>query len=662
MQGLRALAVVLVVVYHVWLGRVSGGVDVFFLISGFLVTGQLLRAAERGRIELVPMWGRMVKRLFPAALTVLLVLIAVGVVALPENRWFQTVREVVAAALYLENWQLVADAADYFSQHNEASVVQHFWSLSIQGQFYLVWPLLVVAALWVARRAAVGARSLVAVLLVAAFGGSLAFSVALTAANQPLAYFHSLTRVWEFALGGLLALVVDAVVLRTWARVVLGWLGVVGLVACGLVLKVGSVFPGWVALWPTLCGAAVIAAGASGSRLGADRLLSARPVRYVGDLSYALYLWHWPVLVLYLVARGREEVGLLGGAFVIGLSVTLAVATHHLVESPVRRSAVGEVRAWRAHALGAAAMVPVLVAAFAWQVVSDRKAASYELLVDDNDHPGALARMPDFEYWGSEDATVIPPLVSLRDDFAAIEGSMCRTSPRNPQDLHVCTSPSSAEPARRIAVVGDSHMQQYLAALWPIAKERDWQIVSMLKGACPFSTDADAMPGDARCIRWNADLVDELADLRPDLVVANGTRNVRVGLTEHTPDGFVAQWRKLADLGLPVLAIRDNPRFSFSPAECAAANGLDPAACATPRSDLLTPDPPWAAVPDLPPNVSFADFSHYICEDETCPSIIGNVFVYLDDNHLSSTYVSTMAPFVQAVLLPLLGLAEEGEE
>ncbi|MFD7658727.1 acyltransferase family protein [Actinosynnema sp. NPDC059797] len=658
LQGLRALAVTLVVVYHVWLGRVSGGVDVFFLLSGFLVTGQLVRAAERGRIEPVPLWGRMVKRLFPAALTVLLALVAVCVVALPENRWFQTIREVVAAALYLENWQLVSDAADYFQQHDEASVVQHYWSLSIQGQFYLVWPLLVVTAAWAARRLGTGVRRPVAWLLVAVFGGSLAFSVVLTGADQPLAYFHSLTRAWEFALGGLLALVVDAVVLNRGARVVLGWLGVVGLVACGLVLKVGSVFPGYAALWPTLCGAAVVVAGATGSRVGADRLLSARPVRYVGDLSYALYLWHWPVLVLYLVLRGREEVGPLGGAFVIGLSVVLAVATHHLVEAPVRRSRVGEVRAWRAHALGAAAMVPVLLAAGAWQAVSDRKAASYELLVDDNDHPGALARMPDFEYWGSEDATVIPPLVSLYDDFPAIEGSTCRSSPRNPRDLEVCTSPGPAEPARRIAVVGDSHMQSYLAALWPIARERDWQVVSMLKGACPFSTDADAAPGDARCTRWNADVVDELAELRPDLVLVNGTRNVRVGLTETTPDGFVAQWRELAEVGLPVLAVRDNPRFSFGPAECAAAHGLDPGACATPRADLLTPEPPWSAVPDLPPNVSFADFSDYICEDETCPAIIGNVFVYLDDNHLSATYAATLAPFLEAVLLPLLGLAE----
>ncbi|MGH9058610.1 MAG: acyltransferase family protein, partial [Acidimicrobiales bacterium] len=137
LQGVRALASVLVVVYHVWLDRISGGVDVFFLVSGFLITGQLYRASLRGRIELRPMWGRMVKRLLPAAMTVLLAVVVASALLLPEDRWFQTIREVFASALFYENWQLAADSVDYFARHNTASVVQHFWSLSIQGQFYL---------------------------------------------------------------------------------------------------------------------------------------------------------------------------------------------------------------------------------------------------------------------------------------------------------------------------------------------------------------------------------------------------------------------------------------------------------------------------------------------------------------------------------------------
>src|ERR1044071_1152876 len=235
LQGLRALAVLLVVTYHVWLDRVSGGVDVFFVISGFLLTGQLTRAVTKGRVEFRPLWGRMIKRLFPAALTVLVAVMVVSVFVLPEPRWFQTIREVVAAALYVENWQLAADSVDYFAQNNGKSVVQHFWSLSIQGQLFLTWPLLIVGIGLAARRFGGGFRTWVAATLGVVGVASLTYSVVLTAQNQPLAYFHTLTRVWEFVLGGLLALVVDAIVLPRVARGVLGWLGVVGLVSCGLV-------------------------------------------------------------------------------------------------------------------------------------------------------------------------------------------------------------------------------------------------------------------------------------------------------------------------------------------------------------------------------------------------------------------------------------------
>lgn len=247
LQGLRALAVALVVVYHVWFNRVSGGVDVFFLVSGFLLTGQLVRAAQRGPIALRPLWGRMATRLLPVALTVLLTTVAAAILVLPEGRWFQTIREVAASALFLQNWRLAADAVDYAAQNNTASVVQHFWSLSIQGQVFVAWPLLVVLVVLIARRAGAELRDYLTLALVGVVVTSLSYSVALTATAQPLAYFHTLTRLWEFALGGLLALGVDRVPLSRGTRTVLGWTGALGLLLCGFVLQVGSVFPGYAA-------------------------------------------------------------------------------------------------------------------------------------------------------------------------------------------------------------------------------------------------------------------------------------------------------------------------------------------------------------------------------------------------------------------------------
>ncbi|WP_158896185.1 acyltransferase family protein [Amycolatopsis anabasis] len=655
LQGLRALAVLLVVVYHVWLGRISGGVDVFFLISGFLITGQLVRASTRGRIAFRPLWGRMIKRLFPAALTVLAAVIAISVLVLPENRWFQTIKEVVASALYVENWRLAADSVDYFTQHDSASVAQHFWSLSIQGQFYLVWPLLVALVALAARLTRQSLRPMLSITLLVLFTASLTYSVWLTAANQPLAYFHSLTRVWEFALGGLLVLAIDAVTVSRWLRIVLGWAGIAALISCGLVLQVGQVFPGYLALWPTLAAALVITAGATGSRLGADRLLASRPLVYLGNLSYALYLWHWPVLIFYLVARDRATVGLRGGAIIIAASLLLAAATYHLVEKPARDSRIGQRTNWGAYRFGVAMLVPVLVAAGAWQVVSMRKAESYAASVNDPDHPGALARTAGFERWASPNAPLAPSFVALPEDFARIDEEHCTTAARS-ADLEVCATETNGPPARRIVVTGDSHAGQFIGALRPIAERRNWQIIAMLRGGCPFSTDSETVPGDQPCIDWNNNVAEEILEQRPDAVFTIATKDVRPGATEHLPPGFVNQWRKVDAAGIPVLAVRDNPRFDdYSPPLCVEANGPTAPECSRPRAELYAPEPPYAGLPDLPPNVSFLDFSDYFCEQDTCPPVIGNVLVYMDNNHISATYMTTLSTILENAVDSALG-------
>lgn len=658
LQGLRALACLLVVVYHIWLGRVSGGVDVFFLISGFLITGQLIRASARGGIEFRPMWGRMFKRLFPAALTVLLAAMVAGMLWLPQHRWLQTIKEAVASALYLENWRLAADSVDYFAQHNTASPLQHFWSLSIQGQFYLVWPLLIALVALVARKARRSLQVSVAVALVTLFASSLALSVWLTAVNQPLAYFSSLTRVWEFALGGLLALVIERVALRRGLRIVFGWAGVASLVACGLVLQVGTVFPGYLALWPTLAAAMVIVAGATESRLGADRLLSSRPLEYLGNISYALYLWHWPVLVFYLVLADRAHIGLIEGTGLIGLSLLLAALTYHLVEQPVRLSAIGADTRWGAYRFAVLSLVPVLVLAGSWQVLSLQRVQQQALAFDDPDHPGARAHTPGFAYAGTTKADLAPSFIALADDWARIDEQHCVLSPRG-AELQVCSTEVDGPPTRRIVVVGDSHAQQLLGALVPIAHERNWQVTSMVRSFCPFTTDSDTRPDDQGCLDWNAAVAEEIVAMRPDAVITMGTRDVRVGLTEYTPDGYLAQWRKLEEAGIPVVAVRDNPRYDFSPSACVEANGPDAEECSTPRAELLASPPPYAELPDVPGNVRFVDLSDYLCDPQRCSPVIGNVLVYVDDNHVSATYMRTMAPIIEQEVDTALGWTGE---
>ncbi|TDX87869.1 acyltransferase family protein, partial [Amycolatopsis arida] len=386
----------------------------------------------------------------------------------------------------------------------------------------------------------------------------------------------------------------------------------------------------------------------------ADRLLSTRPLEYLGNLSYALYLWHWPVLLFYLVARDEERVGLRGGAVVIGVSLGLSVLTYHLVETPVRRWSPAGGRSWPAYRLGVLMLAPVLLTAAAWQVVAIEKASAYALTTDDPDHPGALAREPGFEYWGADDVPLVPSFVGVPQDWAIIPNQDCTISPRNP-DLRMCRNWVEGVPDRRIVVVGDSHVEQYLAALVPIAEDRNWEVTAMLRGACPFSTDSEARPGDQRCVDWNADVVQEIVGTRPDAVVTLASREVRVGLTEQTPPGFVTQWRTLERAGIPVLAVRDNPRYDFKPSACVEQHGVDDPRCATPRAELYSAEPPWSGIPDPPANVTFLDFTDYLCTETVCPPAIGNVLVYLDDNHLSATYVRTMTPIVEREVLAALG-------
>ena len=647
LQGLRAVAVTLVVVYHVWFGRVSGGVDVFFVISGFLLTGQLARAAGRGPLELGRRWSRTLVRLVPCAVVVLVATVAAGVLLLPEGRWLQTLREVAAAALFLENWQLAADAVDYAARSNMSSPVQHFWSLSVQGQFFLVWPLLVALVGIAARGDAARMRAHLTVATLGVFAASLTFSVVLTATNQPLAYFHSLTRLWEFALGGLLALTIDGVRLPPRTRVRLGWVGLVGLLACGAVLRVGNVFPGVAALWPTGCAVLVLLAGRTGARWGVDRLLTARPLRYVGDLSYPLYLWHWPVLVFCLVLTGRDRLDLATGAGVVALSVVLAVLTHHLIEEPVPRLPGGGFR------VAVAGLAAVFLAAGLWQVEAMQRAQGTGE-VGDIRYPGALA----LAVGEPEPAPLLPPPVSVYDDWVRIENWDCMPMTRFPMDA--CTQPVES-PQRRIVVVGDSHAQQLAGLLVPIAERHGWQLTVIARGACPFSTASEVVPDEPDCLAWGESAMAEIADLQPDAVVTLASRDVRPGLTEQTPPGFVARWQQLAQLGIPVLAIRDNPRFDRSMPDCVQSSwvqrpgGEDAPPCRVDRAAVYAAEPPWTHVPDVPPNVRFLDIADRVCGPAFCPAVIGNVLVYLDDNHLTASYSTSMAPLVEGDVLAALG-------
>jgi peptidoglycan/LPS O-acetylase OafA/YrhL len=662
-QGLRALAVLMVVTYHVWLGRVSGGVDIFLLISAFLLTLSFVRKVEAGRsLNLLSHWLHLFKRLLPAAVVVLLGILAGTWLVLPQSCWPDVLDQAWASLLYRQNWLLADTAVDYYAQdHSGASPLQHFWSLSIQGQVFILWPLIFAGAalVWrLLRRLPAGCpRPSYRMVLLTAFSGifvvSLIFSIDQTATNQAYAYFDTRTRLWEFALGSLLALGLPYLKPGKVLRVLLGWAGLAAMVSCGLVLTVDRSFPGYIALWPTLAAAAIIVAGRSGSRFGVDLLLSWKPLVALGDNSYALYLWHWPVLVLSLAAAGVEEPGLGLGLYIIAASIALAVLTTRFVEKPLREWHWPQLRAWRTAVVVAACCAVLAGPVAVWQtsLLAEEAAAAAqprELT------PGAASLAPENAGKPVPEARLIPAPAAMKNEWADIDG-LC-TDANVPSDPLLAGCLQNDRPGtvtKRIAVLGDSHAQQYMAALGPIAEQHRWEVVTLLKGNCRFG--AESAERDQECNDFNRASAAYVMEHRPDAVFTVASLTLEEAPFETEVPGYIDGIRQFTNAGIDVVGVRDNPRFAINMPECVQKNGPKAPQCNVPLNESLAESSPLDTYRGQVDRLHLMDLSDFICAGGICPAVVGNVYVYKDDNHLTKTYVQSMIPMIEQRLLAATG-------
>nr|WP_231715412.1 acyltransferase family protein [Arthrobacter gengyunqii] len=640
---MRALAVLMVVTYHIWFGRVSGGVDIFLLISAFLLTLSFVRKVEGGRsLALVRYWLHQFKRLLPPVAVVLIGTLTATAVFVPQSRWPEILSQSWASLLYFQNWLLAAQSVDYYAaDHSTSSPLQHFWSLSIQGQVFILWPLLLAASALLARMLRVRFRRVVLAVFGAVFVASLSFSIAETYGNQAHAYFDTRTRLWEFALGSLLALALPYLKPPRWMRVGMGWLGLATMLSVGFLLDVQGQFPGYVALVPLVAASLVIVAGQTGSRIGADRFLSWKPLMRLGDMSYALYLWHWPVLVIYLIWRDRQEVGPVGGAAIIMLSLVLAYLTTKLVERPLRSSAWVNRNSVRAAVVIGLCIAVVAAPVAGWQyglkVQAERLTASA-----DKNNPGAASLVPG--YTGAEDnPKLYLPRPSRLDDEAVRPAPGC--SAENAPDSELLASGcgelrAEGTPSKSIVIVGDSHSLQWFEPLQAMASENNWQIVTIFKGACSFGD-----PGIGRwpeCDEWNQLALDYILLHQPDAVLTVGTAASPGTGSEVVVPGMAEAAAKLIENGTQVIVMRDNPRFPESLIECVESRGPDAIECNPSRDAHMNAEPPVELISELAPQVRYMDLTDFICTDAECPAVVGNVYVYLDTNHLTKTYLQTL--------------------
>ncbi|MGW9346122.1 acyltransferase family protein [Nocardiopsis flavescens] len=654
-EGLRAVAAVLIAVYHIWFGTVSGGVDVFLLLTGFLVTGSMVRTLERdGRIGIGAFWSRTVRRLFPAGAVVLGAVLAGAFAFLPRSSWTAVIADVQAAALYHANWHLALGSVDYMARDSASSPVQHFWSLGVQGQFYLLWPLLLTLAALAAAGAGRRVRAAAAVAVAAVFALSFGYSLWITSAEPAWAYFDTGARLWEPALGGLLALLLPYLRLPRALRPAAGWAGLAALVACGAVIGDSLPYPGYASLWPVLAAVLVLVAGAEGEpgQWSANRLLGLRPLVRLGRHSFPLFLWHWPVLVFYLEVTDRVEPSLTGGLLVLGVSFAAALATSWLLEGGIDRVLRDRRTPSWSLAAGVLFAVPVLVGSLAWGAgIEQQRETRARLSQDPTAYPGAAVHL------SPELAANLPALPVYPDTTTVKRDTIAQTSECNvtiPSTELISCEFGDVDSEYTLVLTGSSHARHWFQALRPIAEHHGWRLVTMTKNACQFSAEEQVFGGEVydECTAWNAQVAAEIELMVPDAVFGLGTLTQQGdGSLEHVPDGFVEHWRWLDGLGVDVVAVRDTPRFAFDVADCVDRGGR----CSQDRGyTMAAASPLEEAAGELPGNVRTVDLTGYLCGEQECPGVIGNQLAYYDDNHFSYSFSSSLSVLLEPLLLEAL--------
>lgn len=673
-QGLRSLAVLLVVMYHVWFGRVSGGVDVFLFISAFLLSLSSLQKIQAGKpLKIVGYWLHVFQRLLPAAATVIAGTVVASYFILAPSRLTSILADAKAALFYFLNWRLALNSVDYYAQDATTKTpFQHFWSLSMQGQIFILWPLLFALVAFLVGYLRLKVIPTALLIFGSVFITSLTFSIIETYSNQSFAYFDTRTRLWEFAAGTLLAMLLLVVRVPRTLRIVMGWVGVIGLVTCGWLLPVQQAFPGYLALWPLLSGAFVIAAGQTGSRFGADRLLSAKPLQKMGAISYCLYLVHWPLLILYTTRVNKEHAGVTDGALVILASIGLAWLLHNLVEKPVRaldrkpvRSSLGEASyqvpwakkkttiiggAWvRSVAVIVTCLALVggsITGAQAWSRYQYNKLLTLAETAGSDNFPGAAALTRSFPSYRYAPIPAVEPLRQYDGATAPCEGPF---APNNPQLIDFCTYEQYGDiDSPLVMIIGSSHAGQAVAMWREIAKETQTNFIDMHRGGCRFPQEPSP---DEDCSFLNSSVTQEVLDTAPDSVLVQATVTDPVSNQEILMPGLEEQIRIFTNAGIKVIALRDNPRFPYNVYECAQVNSDDPNTCGAFLSDKLAPVNPAEELIDSDPLVYNADLTDYYCPDGTCDAVIGNIYVYMDDNHIGRAYGKTVAPYLRDQLI-----------
>lgn len=675
-EGLRALAILLVVGFHSGIPGMTGGyvgVDVFFVVSGFVITRSIMRdPAAAARETLGAFYARRARRVLPQAALVLVSTTIAGFILLNPLHRLDLMRDVAAAAVYLANFGFIATETNYDLAGGATSPVLHYWSLAVEEQFYLVWPLLFLVARRVARALRVQPAVVARPLFLGVGAVSLLVGIAWTQTRETVAYFHPFCRAWEFCLGALLATAAARPPATSWRwlrtswRAVVGWAGAGATVAAAVSFDEATLFPGTAALVPTLGTAALIWAGSRGSSgaggapgpgrkasaLVPATVLSSGPVRFVGRLSFAWYLWHWPALVLTEAAIGNLDWHA-KAAVVLGSAVP-AYLSLRLFEEPVRQSPVVMSRHRRGIAVGLSAVViPLVVALVVASWTAQRISGTDVVTASD---VGQVSPEAPFGTSTSNSGPVTPGPLVARDDYPGYPSECIVT-------VLVVTSPPCLVDAvgttGHVLLLGDSHAGQWFGAVSGVAARQGWSVQVLNKSGCPLPKIEIVNPDLGReyteCDVWRENILDQvLHGPRPELIFVTSLNRYATD-PAYLLEGwrYVLDW--LAPMQVPIVYLQDSPYPERDIPACISASFDDWAKCSFDRSVAFRPEPLSAALTSGQfPGTYPVDFTSILCPGtDKCPAVIGGVLLYRDHSHLTDTAATLLTPSLDKQLVDL---------